>query len=110
MSRKGRPETPGRNDNMEVRGLNSVGATAPVSRPAAATASEAPAVGNATPRDEVQISSVGRMLDDASRVAGVREQRLADIKSAIEAGTYETPEKLMVALDRMLNQIVDGKS
>jgi hypothetical protein len=45
------------------------------------------------------------MLDDASRVGGVREQRLLEIKQAIEAGTYETPEKLQIALERMLEQI-----
>jgi negative regulator of flagellin synthesis FlgM len=57
------------------------------------------------PRDEVEISALGRMLDDASRIPGVREERLAQIKSAIEAGTYETPEKLQIALERMLAQI-----
>jgi negative regulator of flagellin synthesis FlgM len=45
------------------------------------------------------------MLDDASRTPGVREQRLAQIKAAIEAGTYETPEKLEIALNRMLDQL-----
>lgn len=91
---------------MEVRGLNSVGATAPVSRtaPATATGPAAP-VGPAAPRDEVEISAVSRMLDDASRTQGVREQRLEQIKAAIEAGTYDTPEKLEIALDRMLEQI-----
>jgi negative regulator of flagellin synthesis FlgM len=78
---------------MEVRGLGSIGASAPIGRTAPSSASE------------VEISSLGRMLDDASRTPGVREQRLAQIKAAIEAGTYETPEKLQLALDRMLDQI-----
>ncbi|HTI51025.1 MAG TPA: flagellar biosynthesis anti-sigma factor FlgM [Planctomycetaceae bacterium] len=92
---------------MEVRGLNSVGASAPVSRtsPVQAAGPAAPAAPPAAPRDEVEISSVSRMLDDASRIPGVREQRLEQIKAAIEAGTYETPEKLQIALDRMLEQI-----
>lgn len=91
---------------MEVRGLNSVGAAAPVSRTAPATATgPASPVGPAAPRDEVEISAVSRMLDDASRTPGVREQRLEQIKAAIESGTYETPEKLQIALDRMLEQL-----
>jgi negative regulator of flagellin synthesis FlgM len=91
---------------MEVRGLGSIGASAPIGRTPSGGANEKPSVaGPATPRDEVEISSLGRMLDDASRTPGVREQRLAQIKAAIEAGTYETPEKLQVALDRMLDQI-----
>lgn len=91
---------------MEVRGLSSTGPSAPVGRvtPAAPGGQTAPAELR-TPRDEVEISSVGRMLDDASRTAGVREQRLAEIKAAIDNGTYETPEKLEIALDRMLQQL-----
>lgn len=91
---------------MEVRGLGSIGASAPIGRTAPAAGNEKPAAASpAAPRDEVEISSLGRMLDDASRTPGVREQRLAQIKAAIEAGTYETPEKLQLALDRMLDQI-----
>lgn len=92
---------------MEVRGLGSIGASAPIGRTAPSSAGEKPAAAAApaAPRDEVEISSLGRMLDDASRTPGVREQRLAQIKAAIEAGTYETPEKLQLALDRMLDQI-----
>jgi negative regulator of flagellin synthesis FlgM len=92
---------------MEVRGLNSAGASAPVTRisPVQATGPTAATGPVATPRDEVEISSVGRMLDDASRIPGVREQRLEQIKAAIDAGTYETPEKLQIALDRMLEQL-----
>lgn len=90
---------------MEVRGLNSVGATAPISRTAPTTAAGPAAPVAAAPRDEVEISAVSRMLDDASRTSGVREQRLEQIKAAIEAGTYETPEKLEIALERMLQQI-----
>ncbi len=58
-----------------------------------------------TPKDEVEISAVGKMLDDASRTPSIREQRLAQIKAAIEAGTYETPEKLELAVNRMVEQL-----
>jgi negative regulator of flagellin synthesis FlgM len=91
---------------MEVRGLNSVGAASPIARtaPVSAAGPAAPA-GPTAPRDEVEISSVGRMLDEATRAGGIREQRLAEIKSAIEAGTYESPEKLQIALERLLERI-----
>lgn len=91
---------------MEVRGLNSVGPSAPISRTSAATPAGSPvSTGPVAPRDEVEISAVGRMLDSASRTDGVRELRLTQIRAAIEAGTYDTPEKLEIALDRMLEQI-----
>lgn len=94
---------------MEVHGPTSVGAAAPIQqgRPAAEveqTAAAAPA----SPRDEVDISSVGKMLDDMSRTPGVREERLARIKAAIENGTYDTLDKLERALSRMIEQITQG--
>lgn len=92
--------------NMEVSGLSSARPMSPVSRPetTAAPAQFAP-VGPVSPKDEVEISAVGKLLDDASRTPGIREQRLAEIKAAIEAGTYETPEKLEMAINRMVDQV-----
>jgi negative regulator of flagellin synthesis FlgM len=91
---------------MEVRGLSSASPMSPVGRPEATPGLEkSPGVAPTTPKDEVEISAVGKMLDDASRTPGIREQRLAEIKAAIEAGTYETPEKLELALNRMVEQL-----
>ena len=91
---------------MDVRGLSSARPMSPVSRPEVTSApTQTAPTGLASPRDEVEISSVGKLLDDASRTPGIREQRLAQIKSAIEAGTYETPEKLELALNRMLEDL-----
>jgi len=88
---------------MEVRGLGSVSGAAHVGRVAgaAAPAQSAPTQFVA-PQDEVEISSAARMLDAANRTGGVREQRLEQIKAAIAAGTYDTPEKLSIAVERML--------
>ena len=91
---------------MEVRGLSSASPMSPVNRPEAAPGPEEPqAAGLASPKDEVEISAMGKMLDDASRTPGIREQRLAEIKAAIEAGTYESPEKLELAVNRMVEQL-----
>lgn len=90
---------------MEVHGPTSVGASVPIShtRPTVEVepASSAPI---SSPQDEVDISSVGKMLDGMSRTTGVREERLAQIKAAIADGTYDTPEKLEMALSRMIEQ------
>ncbi len=91
---------------MEVRGLSSARPMAPISRPETTPgASEAAPAGPTSPSDEVEISAMGKLLDDASRSSGIREQRLAQIKAAIEAGTYDTPEKLEFALNRMVEQL-----
>jgi len=90
---------------MDVNGINSVGRAYPVSQPKPvnplppATNTQAP-----TPRDEVEISSAGKMLDNLSRASSLREERIAQIKAAIADGTYDTPEKLELALDRLLQQ------
>ena len=91
---------------MEVRGLSSASPMAPINRPESTPGLDrAPVSGPTSPKDEVEISAVGKMLDDASRTPGIREQRLAEIKAAIEAGTYETPEKIELALNRMVEQL-----
>ncbi len=91
---------------MEVRGLSSASPMSPLSRSEGAHGLEkSPGVAPMTPKDEVEISAVGKMLDDASRTPGIRDQRLAQIKAAIEAGTYETPEKLELAVNRMVEQL-----
>lgn len=91
---------------MEVHGPGSVGASMPMRelRPSTEYQAATPSAPT-TPRDEVEISDMGRMMDDMSRTPGVREQRLAQIKAAIEAGTYDTPEKLELALSRMFDQV-----
>lgn len=91
---------------MEIHGLSGARPTSPVSRPEVASPSidTAPTAPVST-HDEVEISAVGKLLDDASRTPGIREQRLAEIKAAIEAGTYESPEKLELALNRMMEQL-----
>ena len=96
---------------MEVRGLSSARPMSPVSRPETTTGSaESAPVGPVSPKDEVEISAVGKLLDNASRTPGIRDQRLAEIKAAIESGSYETPEKLEMALNRMVDQLkLDGR-
>jgi len=91
---------------MEVNGPRAASAAVPVRTVRPAVDVQQPAATSAfAPTDQVEISSMGKMLDDVSRTPGLREQRLAQIKSAIEAGTYDTPEKLELALSRMLDRL-----
>lgn len=91
---------------MEVQGPSSAAASVPISQIRPQTNLEqTPAAGPISPRDEVDISSIGKMMHDASQTPGIRQERLAQIKAAIDAGAYETPEKLEMALSRMLEQL-----
>lgn len=58
-----------------------------------------------TPRDRIEISPLGQMLDSISRLPEIRHERVEAIRREIAAGTYETPEKLELALDRMIDEL-----
>jgi negative regulator of flagellin synthesis FlgM len=64
------------------------------------------AVHEGTPRDHVEISPLGRMLDGISGLPEIRHERVEEIRQQIAAGIYETPEKLEMALDRMLDELL----
>jgi negative regulator of flagellin synthesis FlgM len=58
-----------------------------------------------TPRDRVEISPLGQMLDGISRLPEIRHEKVEAIRQQIAAGVYETPEKLELALDRLLDEL-----
>lgn len=91
--------------DMDVSGLGPVQGSGPA-RPANPLASSPSAPGAAhspipSPRDELEISAAGQMLDRLSDSPEVRAERIAQIKEAIENGDYDTDEKLEAALERM---------
>ncbi|HUG89260.1 MAG TPA: flagellar biosynthesis anti-sigma factor FlgM [Planctomycetaceae bacterium] len=89
---------------MDVRSLGSVNAAAPA-RPAV-PAEPATPVGTQpiSTQDQVEISPAARLLETAGRSPEIRAERLNQIKAEIEAGTYETPEKLEAALVRLFEE------
>jgi negative regulator of flagellin synthesis FlgM len=91
---------------MDVNGPGSIQSAFPIksAQPSADVQKSAPARPVA-PRDEVEISEAGKMLDNLNRSGEVRAERLAQIKAAIDNDTYETPEKLEQALERLLHEI-----
>lgn len=91
---------------MDVRSVGSTlgavpvrtGATTPVSR-------ESTSSKPVSPKDELEISAAGKMLEQASQNPDVRQERIAAIKAAIENGTYDTDAKLEAALSRMFDSL-----
>ena len=62
-------------------------------------------VGSASPaHDELQISEAGRLVDLANQAPDIRQDRVNIIRAQIAAGTYETPDKLDIALSRFLDE------
>jgi negative regulator of flagellin synthesis FlgM len=57
------------------------------------------------PRDHVEISPLGQMLDGISQLPEIRHERVEEVRRQIAAGSYETPERLELALDRLLDEL-----
>jgi negative regulator of flagellin synthesis FlgM len=64
------------------------------------------AVHAGAPRDQVEISPLGQMLDGIGQLPEIRHEKVDEIRRQIAAGSYETSEKLEVALDRMLDELM----
>ena len=93
--------------DMDVSGLGSVQGAGPVrsATPASAASSGKPAETPTvtTPKDELELSAAGVALDRAGETPEMRAERLAQIKEAIDNGSYDTDEKLDAALSRMFD-------
>ncbi len=65
-----------------------------------------PIDGNSAPiQDELQISDAAQLLDKVNEIPEMRMERIEQIRAEIANGTYETPEKLDIAIERLLDEI-----
>ncbi|MCU0960298.1 MAG: flagellar biosynthesis anti-sigma factor FlgM [Pirellulaceae bacterium] len=91
---------------MQIHGPAHVHGPQPVNAPHRPVAAAASAPSSyAAGVDQLDIS---READLASRIRDIpemRSERVAAIRSAIEAGTYETPDKLEIAVGRLLDEM-----
>lgn len=55
--------------------------------------------------DSVEISDAARLVEQAGEIPAVRQDRIDAIRRQIAAGTYETDEKLNIAVERLLDEI-----
>ena len=97
--------------DMEVQGPGSVQRPSSVQRslptgPAKSTRPADSTAVPATPKDAVEISSTGQLLDKLSKSPEVRAERLAQIKADIASGQYDTDEKLEAALMNLFQSMV----
>lgn len=93
---------------MEVRGAGSAWGAGPVGRVNSVQATPTESVATAqVAGDQVEISEAARaLLESSGGVADARAARLEQIRAAIADGSYDTPEKLTLAVDRMLAEWV----
>ena len=87
--------------------INSVGGNSPVQKIITnpikkEIQTEAPKSSNTT--DKVELSGMSHLLK-ALKTNDVRTDKVASIRAQIEAGTYETDDKLDGAADKMLDDL-----
>jgi len=57
------------------------------------------------PRDVIEISVAARLAAQLAEMPEVRKDLVARIKAEIRDGTYETEEKLQVAVKRLMEEL-----
>ena len=91
---------------MHIQGANRIhgpqGINPPHISTRAAATQQAPASGAV---DRVDISPAAHAAVEASESSPVRQDLVNLIRRQIAQGTYDTPEKMDIALDRLLDQM-----
>lgn len=88
---------------MKIQGVNFVHAPQNMNAPHRAAAPTA--TSSLAEVDQLDISPTADLASRALEAPGIRSDRVAQIRSAIEAGNYETDSKMSLALDRLLDEI-----
>ncbi len=91
---------------MEIQGAGGAHGPQPIyPRLAAFSVESGSTVEAHAPRDQVEISPLGQMLDGIGQLPEIRHEKVEAIRQEIASGVYETPEKLDIALDRLMDEL-----
>lgn len=91
---------------MYIYGTSHVHAAQPLNPPHRLTPGKCPDQANCSAGvDQLDISPEADFVAQARDLPEIREDRVAAIRAQIASGTYETPEKLDIALSRLLDEI-----
>lgn len=92
---------------MQIYGSMHVHGPQSISGPHRAAATQSPAAAAYSTRgaDQLDISPQAELLSRMRDIPEIRVDRVMELREAIESGDYETPEKLDLALERLLDEI-----
>lgn len=91
---------------MYIQGTSTIHQAQGINAPHRGTVASPQSKGSSTyGTDQVDISPEAEFLSLAHSLPDIRADRVADLRAQIASGTYETDEKLNVALDRMLDEL-----
>lgn len=92
---------------INVHGINPAAglkAVEPIGNVGAAAAPAQPAAVN----DVIEISTAAKLAAKIHDIPDIRADLVAQVRSQIEAGTYETPERIDAAVDRLMDELYPG--
>ena len=87
---------------MQIRPTSNVQTSSAVNLQTQNTTSAADSA-NSMPVDQLEISAEAQMMSTAAS-SDIRADRVADIRTQIASGQYDTAEKLEVAVSRMFDE------
>lgn len=91
---------------MQIHGPTQVHGPQPLGAPHRIRNAQPPASnGYTSGADQLDISREADLVSRIHDIPDVRADRVAELRAAIESGTYETPDKLDIALGRLLDEI-----
>jgi negative regulator of flagellin synthesis FlgM len=91
---------------MQIHGPSQVHGAQGVNGPHSQRGSSSrPAQSTAGPADQLDISPAAEVAASAAEGGEIRSDLVARVRSEIAAGTYETPDKMAAALDRLVDEI-----
>ena len=97
-----KPLTRNGENKMQIRPTSNVQTSSAVNLQTQNTTSVADSA-NSMPVDQLEISAEAQMMSTAAS-SEIRADRVADIRTQIASGQYDTAEKLEVAVSRMFDE------
>ena len=86
-----------------TNGINGPGRIYPQGKPQGEPTAKA---GSASQGDRVEISDAARLSEAMARIPDVRADKVAQAKALIDAGQMDTPERMNVALELLLDEML----
>ena len=91
---------------MQIHGTTQVHGPQPINAPHRARAAQPTTQTSfVAGTDQLDISREADLVSRIREIPDIRTDRVAEIRAAIEAGEYETEEKLDIAVSRLLDEI-----
>ena len=90
---------------MDIHGIQPFGSAGPI-EPAAAVPSTPVTPASSPLGDVVEISTVASLASKVQEIPDIRVDLVQQVKEEIATGRYETPEKLDIAVNRLMDDLL----